>query len=247
MRRLIVFMLLVTSCGAFASERHSFMPDNDLWKEDNLALAGNEMTPELFNRIIDIGYNLYAPYAQQSGERLVINRDWYSSTVNASAGRDGRGHAEINMYGGMARRRELRPLSFALVFCHEASHLFGGSPYIDQRLFVSAEGQSDWMGAGWCLTNVIQRLGDNTPYYATSYMNQVCGSNQNCLKGLDAGNGLGALLAALGSEQPPRYEAPDPYVAPRTNLSYPSTQCRLDSYHNGLLGRSRPRCWYAGG
>jgi hypothetical protein len=242
-------MLLVTSCGtAFASEKHFFMPDNDLWKEDNLALAGNEMTEELFTEIIRIGGDLYSPIAQQWGENLYINEMYYDSTVNASAWRDGRGNTEIRMYGGMARRAEVTPLSFALVLCHELGHLYALSPYIEPSLRLSAEGQADYGGAGWCLKNIAQQLNDGYSYRPTSYMNQLCKSDSLCAKEMVAAQGLGTLLGRLGNQAAPRFETPDPYVTPTTMTSYPKTaQCRLDTYRSAILGQSRPRCWYAGG
>lgn len=248
MKKLIVLAMLLVSCGAAAYERHNFMPDNDLWKEDNLALAGNEMTEQLFNRIIDIGEQLYQPVAQQWGEYLYINRMYYDSTVNASAWRDGRGATEIRMYGGMARNVNVTPLGFALVLCHELGHLYALSPYIEPSVWISAEGQSDYFGAGACLYNIAQRLGDNTSFEVTPYMESACRGDQICLKRMGAANGLGRLLARLGNQPAPRFETPDPYVAPRTEVSYPrTTQCRLDTYHNAIRGWARPRCWYAGG
>ena len=238
------------ACGsaADAQQKQQFMPDNDLYKEDTQFYALNGMTEQLFNRIIDIGYNLYSPVAQQWGERLTITRLWQDSTVNASAWRDGYGNTEIRLYGGMGRREEVLPLSFALVMCHEFSHLFGGSPYIEPRLYVAAEGQSDYMGAGWCLRNVTEQLFDNTPFNTTPYMNQVCGSDRVCLKRFAAANGLGQLLARLGNQPAPRFETPDRTVVNRTEVSYPrTTQCRLDTYKVAILNQARPRYWYAGG
>jgi hypothetical protein len=223
------------------------MPDNDLWKEDNPAFAGNEMTEELFTEIIRIGGDLYAPIARQWGENLYINELWYDSTVNASAWRDGRGNTEVRMYGGLSRRPEVTPLSFALVLCHELNHLYGNSPYIDAGLRMSAEAQADHMGAGWCLRNIAQQLQDGYYYQPTSYMNQLCKGDSLCAKEMAAAQGLGNLLSRLGNQAAPRFETPDQTVVRQTNLSYPSTQCRLDSYRTGILGQSRSRCWYAGG
>lgn len=247
MRRLIVLVLFLVSCGVEARERHSFMPENDLWREDNFALLGSEMTEELFTEIIRIGGDLYAPVARQWGENLYINELWWDSTVNASAWRDGRGNTEIRMYGGLSRRPEVTPLSFALVLCHELGHLYGGTPYIEPRLYLSAEGQADHFGAGWCLKNIAQQLNDGYYYQPTTYMNQLCRGDSICVKEMVAAQGLGNLLARLGNQAAPRFETPDQTVVRQTNLSYPSIQCRLDSYRTGILGQPRSRCWYAGG
>lgn len=246
----ILVAFWVTGCGTEATTQqpktHQWVEDNDLWMEDGFNYyAGYNVDQSMFNQIINLGEQLYSPVASQWGERLNIVRMWEDPTVNASAWRDGRGNTEIRMYGGMARRPEVLPLSFALVLCHELNHLYGGRPYLDNGLRISAEGQSDWGGAGWCLRNIAERLQDGTAINPTPYMQQVCGQNQVCLRRLAGGNGLGSLLARLSGEMAPRYETPDRTVVSRTELSYPRTiQCRLDTYHNGILSRERPRCWY---
>ena len=240
--------VLVFACGGEASaqqKQHQFMPENDLYKEDVQFYSLNGATEQQFHYIIQIGRELYEPIARQWGETLYINELWSDSTVNASAWRDGRGNTEIMMYGGMARRPEVLPLSFALVLCHELSHLYGGTPYIEPQLYMSAEGQSDYMGAGWCLRNIAEKLGDSTPFPTTTYMKQLCGSNRVCLQRLGAANGLGQLLAKLNNQPAPRFETPDRTVVNRTELSYPrTTQCRLDTYRAGVLNQARPRCWF---
>ena len=224
---------------------HSFMPENDLWMEDSLDLVDSNASQALFNQIIDIGSGLYADTAKKWNETLSFSRLWSDPTVNASSWRDGRGSTDVTMYGGMMRRSEVSPLGFALVMCHELSHLYGGTPFIDSAMRMSAEGQADWSGAGWCLYNVALKLKDTTPFQTTVFMDKSCKSDPICLQELNAANGLGTLLANLGRERTPNFETPDPLVVSRTELSYPRTaQCRLDTYLNGVLGLERPRCWY---
>lgn len=251
MRKVLIslwFFVCLIGCGSeiMAQERHSFMPDNTLWMEDGLHYyARNNVDQSTFNRIISIAEQVYAPIAQNWRERLTISRLWEDPTVNASAWRDGQGNTEIRMYGGMARRPEVYPLSFALVLCHELSHLYGGAPYIEPRVWIAAEGQSDWMGAGWCMRNIFDRLQDQTQMPTTQYMGQLCNNNTSCVRRLAGAQGLGNLLAQLTGEYPPRYENPDRTVVSRTEVSYPRTiQCRLDSYRAGTLNQSRPLCWY---
>lgn len=162
MRRLLIIVaLLLVGCGsAQAQIRVSSWPTNNLWVEDQHNFVTDYADQQTFNKIIDLGYQLYAPVAQRWGERLVIQKLWNNSDVNAQAYRDGRGYAEVAMFGGMARRSEVNKYSFALVLCHELSHLYSGKPYLDQGLMVSAEGQSDWGGAGWCLRNITEKLPD---------------------------------------------------------------------------------------
>lgn len=238
--------VVLVGCGDEKASRvvHNFMPDNNLWMEDNVNFTSN-VSEEMFNTIIDIAKKLYEPTAKEWNEELVINKKWKDGTVNADAWRDGEGATEINMYGGMARRQEVIPIGFALVLCHELNHLYGGKPYIDTYAKMAAEGQSDYMGAGWCLKNIAEQLDDPSKVDVTPYMTNACSGNEICLRQLAGGNSLGILLAKLSAEKAPNFETPDKTVVTRTNTSYPrTTQCRLDSYHNGTLGKNRPLCWY---
>jgi hypothetical protein len=223
---------------------HLWVEDNDLWKEDNLNFAA-AVDEAMFNAIIDEAEKLYAPIAKEWKEELVIQRNWTDSTVNASAWRDGKGNTEINMYGGLARRAEVVPMGFALVLCHELGHLYGGKPYVNVSLKMAAEGQSDWYGAGWCLKNIVESMVDQSDIGITPYTKKVCNNDEVCMRQLDGGYSLGKLLSVLNKEKIPNYETPDKSVVTKTNTSYPkTTQCRLDSYHNGTLGMPRPLCWY---
>jgi hypothetical protein len=223
----------------------SWVEDNDLWMEDNIDFVDNGMTEELFNKIIDIGKEIYAETAKEWNETLIVNPLWTNSTINANASRDGNGWTEINMYGGLSRRSEVIPIGFALVLCHELNHLYGGTPYIDVELKMSGEGQADVSGAGWCLKNIVEKLNDTTKIDITDYMKKVCNNDSVCIQQLAGGNSLGTLLSVLNKEKIPNYETPDKTIVKKTNTSYPrTTQCRLDSYHNGTLGLERPKCWF---
>jgi hypothetical protein len=246
-KTIVVFLfgVVLFGCGQETKKNGDlWVQDNDLWKEDNLNFAAN-VDEAMFNAIIDEAEQLYAPVAKQWNETLVIQRNWGDSTVNASAWRDGRGNTEINMYGGLARRQEVIPIGFALVLCHELGHLYGGKPYINVGLKMAAEGQSDFYGAGWCLKNIVDSGVDRTEIDVTPYMQKVCDGDETCTRQLAGGYSLGKLLSVLNKEKIPNYETPDKSVVTKTNTSYPkTTQCRLDSYHNGTLGLDRPRCWF---
>jgi hypothetical protein len=243
---ILVLFVFSSSCGISeeAKSVDKFMPDNDLWMEDNLNFVNN-VDEDMFNAIIDEAKKLYAPIAKEWEEELVIQANWSDPTVNANVSRDGKGWTEINMYGGLARRQEVIPIGFALVLCHELGHLYGGKPYISVRLKMAAEGQSDFYGAGWCLKNIVESMVDRTEFEYTPYMDKLCNNDATCLRQLAGGQSLGNLLSALSREAAPSYETPDKTVVSKTNTSYPkTTQCRLDSYLAGTLSLDRPLCWY---
>lgn len=222
-----------------------WVEDNDLWTEDGLSLLEN-VSEQMFNEIINAAEKIYEPISKEWDETLVINKNWDDPTVNANAWRNGYGSAEINMYGGLARRPEVIPAGFALVLCHELNHLYGGNPYLNTLTKMSAEGQADYAGAGWCLKNIVTAIEDESEIEISPYMKKVCNKDVTCLRQLAGGKSLGNLLSVLSEDEVlPDFETPDKTVVTRTNTSYPKTiQCRLDSYHNGTLEKDRPLCWY---
>lgn len=221
------------------------IPDNDLWKQDCLGCKDNSGIDEsMFSQIIDVALEQYSPIAQRNNEQLVINKNWEDATVNASCSRMWN-TVEIQMYGGLARREEITAEGFTLVLCHELSHAYGGAPYIRTYNKMSAEGQADYMSTFDCAKKIFNKLDLNFGLEITPYMERVCGNNDTCLFSLVGGQSLGNLLAKIKNEIKPNFETPDPLVVTTTNLTYPQTiQCRLDTYHNGALGKTRPLCWY---
>jgi hypothetical protein len=239
-------LLAVSAYGAALAPNTtvSFAPENDLHLEDQMFVTN--VTEEMFNKIIDAGYAAYLPFAQKNREKLKINRNWDDSTVNANVSRFF-GTVTINMYGGLARRPEVSPAGFALVLCHELGHAYGGQPYLQSWQKIAAEGQADYYGAGVCLKTVLQAMADEIPGFEPSkFIKNACKGDELCMGGLYAGEGLGALLAAMKNEPTPNYETPDTTVVEKTELSYPATvQCRMDTYFAGTMNQSRPKCWYA--
>jgi hypothetical protein len=242
-----VFALLV-STTAFASESTSFVKDNDLWKEDCLACErAFPVTQDMFNKICDAGLKAYTARAQANNEKLVINKKWTDKTVNADACRGCQvGEVTVNMYGGLARRQEMSPEGFALVLGHELSHAYGGTPYIDTRNKMAAEGQSDWMStkeAYKLIAKYVPELKQSIP--TDPFISNKCGTNVDCIHSLEGGKSLGDLLARLSGDPLPNYETPDKTIVTKTQLSYPATtQCRVDSYLAGTLNLKRSACWF---
>jgi hypothetical protein len=245
---LLAALSLVSISTTTSYATTSFMPENNLWMEDCVDCKSNGMTQELFESIVKAGRDAYAGEAQARGERLRINALWSNSTVNANACRGcTSGEVTVNMYGGLARRDEVLPESFALVLCHELGHAYGGTPYIVARSQMSAEGQSDYYSTSTCFERIYTRVPALRTTHA-SYepaVEELCTDNRRCRNGLAGAKGLGTLLAVLSRDPEPKFETPDTTVVDATELSYPATtQCRLDSYVAGMLNRARPLCWF---
>lgn len=231
------------SCFVLTSNAstHSFMKDNDLWKQD--VIMKSLQFEEDFNKVIALGLKFYKPYADKNKEKLIVNALWEDSTVNANVTRTGK-KVIINMYGGLARRPEVSIEGFALVLCHELGHAYGGTPYVSPWQKLAAEGQADWYGAGECLMQVLTELEEQT-YETTEFTKITCGEDVKCLRALYGAQGLANLLANLSEEKLPDYQTPDLTIVEKTELSYPATtQCRLDSYFAGITKHDRPLCWF---
>lgn len=246
-RCVCAFSALFLSYSAYSIDLNkpvSFMPENDLHFEDD-AFTSN-VSREMFFKIIETAREEYQAEANSFNEDLIINAKWDDATVNANARRYN-GELTINMYGGLARREEVTPAGFALVVCHELGHGYGGTPYIRVPSKIAAEGQADYYGADICLERVVDKLKDEFLLFSdpSDFILSTCGDDTSCILRLEAGESLGNLLAMLGNEEAPNYETPDQYITRKTLLSYPkTTQCRLDTYFNGVMKMPRPKCWF---
>jgi len=138
----LTFFLILLFFFPHISYSRNFLPENDLWKEDYFMKSRTGQL--LFNRIIEIAYDIYKPIAEEFGDdNLSIYGWWENSTVNANSNRFYE-KVIVNMYGGLFRRPEITLEGFALVLCHELSHAYGGYPYIMVWNNISAEGQADY-------------------------------------------------------------------------------------------------------
>ncbi len=147
----------------------------------------------------------------------------------------------IKVFGGMIRNPEMTEDILAAVMCHEIGHVIGGAPYQDviDAEWTSVEGQSDFFAASKCLPRYFQML---QPRLTNVQLKQKIE--------------LAALGFFLISQ---KYATPDqvsvslektaPEVAIELNRhSYPSDQCRLDTFKAGAACLTEatcraPVCW----
>ena len=219
-----------------------FLPPNDLHLEDNLFFDGG-VTEEEFHEAIDEAEEYYADVVASQGGRLAFNRNWKSSTVNASASQFF-GTWNVNMYGGLARRPEVTKDGFALVVCHELGHHLGGFPFTSS--WAANEGQSDYFATLSCARElwsddieVNELAADLIPDYPKALCDEryfADGQDRMnlCYRSMLAGNSLANLLGALRKVSVD-WETPDPKTVKRTSHSHPAAQCRLDTYMAGAL------------
>lgn len=243
MRKISTFVssLLFVSSAAFAAEsRLSFMPPNDLDKEDSFTAGG--LTEEQFNSVIDKAEKVYGPVFAQFGATLTIERLWSDATVNAYADQSSATAWNVHMYGGLARRAEVTEDGFAMVICHELGHHLGGYPFVED--WAANEGQADMHATGVCATKLFganMELSARAEIEVPADMKAKCdadrpeGERDVCYRALAAGKSLADLLAALGSDGAVNFNTPDTSVVTKTNDQHPAAQCRLDTYVAGAL------------
>jgi hypothetical protein len=244
---LIVSALILASQFSFARTmggRATFMPENRLNSFDNVKRIAN-ITEADFNRIVDSVIELYKPVVAGFGAKLVSEKKWNDSTVNAYAQQNGNVWS-VTMFGGLARRPEVTQDGFALVVCHELGHHLAGYAFYDGD-WAAAEGQSDYFSTQFCaraLWGMQQSV--NRAWYHGVRSNSIAIAKCNdtwpdensrgwCYRASAAGQSLATLLASLGGEKLPTFETPDASVVSETNANHPRGQCRLDTYFAGAL------------
>jgi len=230
-----MLMFTVASCGyGYPKE---FMPENDLYKQDNFFLTNmNETT---FNQVATTIYNIYKPIVAGLGGNLVLKLNWKDSTVNAYADRED-GNWNISFFGGLARRPEMTADGFAMVVCHELSHHLGGFPLYQGDAWASNEGQSDYSAAHVCMQKYFAGDKTNVPYLQVAAVNKCkaiyTGQKlRECYHRMVAAKSCADLLGALNGNAKPSFGTFDPKVVRRTSDSHPDAQCRLDTMVAGTL------------
>jgi hypothetical protein len=232
-------------------DSYKFAPENDAWIEDCISCESSQVTQEIFERIADVGLESYSEEIAQRRERLIVKKDWTNSQVNAYAQRsqpEG-GAVTIALYGGLARRKEIDARGMAIVFCHEANHLYPlWNNYWDgaEDLRMGSEGAADTGATTLC----FNRLAEKIPELLVDeefepFINEKCGDDFVCKNSLAGGKQLANLLSALG--RGPQLEFKDmamEKVSKTISKGYPRVECRLTSYVYGSLGMGRPSCWY---
>lgn len=234
--RLLVAASLSLSLGANAS----ILPPNDLHLQDGFLAGG--ITEDEFNDVIDYASAYYVPVVAGFKAKLVFERKWEDSTVNAYASKIGNTWT-VAMFGGLARRPEVTADGFALVVCHEIGHHIGGFPFV--RATTANEGQSDYFATQACARNLWKDDYKKNASYA-SKVNATAKAKCDkawdsevernlCYRVSDAGFSLAKLLGALNKTDVPDFSKPDASKVATTNHSHPKAQCRLDTYLAGGL------------
>ncbi|KHD87977.1 MAG: hypothetical protein OM95_11755 [Bdellovibrio sp. ArHS] len=205
------------------------------------------ITEKQFNDVLDRLERIYKADVERMGDTLKVNRLWKDATVNASAQRSGKTQV-LNMYGGLARHQATNVEGFALVACHEFGHHNGGAPKISGWMgsWATNEGGADYFATLKCLRRffaeddnaaILKDL-DLDPYAVAGCEAQFSDEKDRliCLRTSLAGQSVANLFQSLRKETTaPNFGTPDRREVSRTNDQHPETQCRLDTYFQGML------------
>ncbi len=218
------------------------------------------VTKESFHRIFYEIYGLYATELAQFRIPVVPIAQWenpYFSAYTAEVN----GVMKMGFWGGMARVPGMNDDAVALITCHEVGHLLGGAPYIAINLptyeDVSSEGQADYFTTKECLKKYFEGQRNTIDYLAlprTSEEDQLCSylevsdwDEALCVRVAKAIGGFSHVLKLLKEEEGGPFSLTghdDQEVDETLFNSYPSNQCRINTFTAGLFDQPRPRCWY---
>lgn len=244
---------LVSAVSAQASTyRETFMPENDLYKQDCIACESQSgITQQQYLDVIAKANRIFTPIIAAQGGTLNIVDHWSDATVNASATQHGDDWI-VNMYGGLARRPEITVDGFTFVLCHELGHHLGGFPFVKGFLppeakWAASEGQADYFAshvcpALWWNDEATAEIASTLPEIVKSQCNDVWKSpdQQNlCYRASLAAKSTTDLLAALGGSRT-SFNQHDTSVVSSTYTGHPAAQCRLDTY---LAGATCSQAW----
>lgn len=247
MIKLILSILLVTS-QAFACPR-----GYDLKSPLHIPVGMNAegISEAEFMKISGELESVYAPEVSARGGKLIVEKAWEASEVNAYAQRE-KGDWKVILLGGIARHKHQTADGFALIVCHEIGHHLGGVPRYDgiDIGWATSEGQSDYFSVMKCLRRYWQDS-DNAAAIASKQIPQKlqdeCGKNwlwnrdeALCIRSGMAGLAAANLFASLAwFSRTPKFETPDTKFVTETSAVHPKAQCRLDTYLQGALCEAR--------
>jgi len=244
----LIFLHLSLLAGTKANIGYwQVLPDENL---------GSTVSQDSFNQIIKNIFAFYQLESAQKGRVLVVKTsDWNTSYFSAWANRETDGSFSINFWGGLARLPFMNDAAFTLTACHEIGHILGGKPMvkIPSLSHMSSEGQSDYFASTECMKKYDLKFGIEEAQNVDPFITSLCYDKfsdekefETCLKIAAAGISLSRNLSLLSGVDEAHADTPSHDIVKATIFdSYPSVQCRLDTFIAGALSEKRPACWYA--
>jgi hypothetical protein len=239
--KFILLSFLLSLSSAFAG----IVPANNVLIPADSKSFGTGLSQQKFEELIQKMEAIYQPEFKKRGLNITFDRKWSDPVVNsiASMGPDSRDRI-VYVYGGLARSPEMNEDAFLLVLCHEIGHHLGGFP--EKHEGISAEGEADYFATLKCARRVFLH-DDNLTILKTKNVSSVAKSacakawgNMAdygvCVRTSVAAQTLSRFFVGLSKASLlPKFETPDLSKVAITNESYPSLQCRMDTYFQGAL------------
>ena len=158
--------------------------------------------------------------------------------------------------GGYGRLPGMTRDGVVATLCHELGHGIGGAPYKVndfENTQVSVEGQADYFAYRYCVPRIFKRLNPAAPVKPVNdYTDKQCrslppASYNQCTRAFQSLESE-RLFFRLNPDDPnTEYDHRDSTVVKTVDTNpyfYPTSQCRLDTMMNGILGKERPSCWH---
>ncbi|MEK2690586.1 hypothetical protein [Bdellovibrio sp. GT3] len=249
----ILTMTGISASGLSTHTPHSghlcagLVPENNLQIPANMFAAGG-ITKNQFNQVIERVKSIYEPEIRSMGGSLTINGYWDDSTVNANAVKFGNDRV-INIYGGLARFYSVDVEGLALAVCHELGHHLGGGPkYSEPNDWGGLEGTADYFATLKCLRRYFAsedneralagKKIDPTAKAACEAQYPNAREKFICLRASLASEQLAEMYQMITqSGAKPKFNTPETYQVTELYEEYPTPQCRMDTYLQGMLCR----------
>ncbi len=188
----------------------------------------------------------------KTGLPFLIPNEWASPYFAAFAIKR-ESYMQISLWGGLARAQGVTKPMLAAVLCHELGHILGGEPLqtIPGSDWASTEGQSDFFAAKVCLPEYFHRHPEAVSLTSVdSKILHICGDHVDCERVAQVGFELVKMFQTYSYREfiPVRLDAAEKAATELVRNTYPSDQCRLDTYLEGArcqLGKQcrAPTCW----
>ena len=213
------------------------------------AFAANSVSESDFNDVLG-AFNKIYPDVQVFGE-------WDVDIANAQASVMF-GDKILRVTGGLARLDGVSPDVLTLMLCHEMGHVAEAEHVGDHGEGSSynlvSEGGADYFATSRCFETVSRELNSPLSQQFISKDSQKFCVRQSkvdqelCQRALSAAEMIAQLqwdtVHAAGAPKPQLGQR-DSLKVKKDNLDYPSAQCRLDTFVNGLFQQPAPACWKA--
>ena len=193
------------------------------------------------------------PVMEKTGKPLIIPNEW-SNPYFAGFATEKPTFFQVSLWGGTVRAPGANRGILAAILCHEIGHILGGEPRqtIPGAEWSSSEGQSDYFAAKICLPEALRQ----SPQVLSireidAEVKLLCLSHEVCEATAQIGLELVRFFQKYSYREfyPVQIDTPEKATDVLLRNTYPSDQCRLDTYLQGALAQLQkqtepPKCWF---